>query len=110
MKRKLHAGMNRKTMISLMSVPMIIVSVTRASQRLFPKRAAEAVRETRGRIIVYNDEICDARFSKACGGLTEGFETAWANKHIPYLTSISDAPVAHQPYRNRGRCRALGPF
>jgi len=62
-------------------------------------RAAEAVRETRGRIIAHNDEICDARFSKACGGLTERFETAWANTHIPYLMSISDAPVAHRPIK-----------
>ena len=65
--------------------------------RIVSERAAEAVRETRGRIIAYNDEICDARFSKACGGLTEGFETAWADIHIPYLMSISDAPVAHSP-------------
>jgi stage II sporulation protein D len=65
--------------------------------KIVTERAAEAVRETRGQVIVYDNEICDARFSKACGGLTEGFETAWANKHIPYLTSISDAPVAHCP-------------
>ena len=65
--------------------------------KIVSENAAEAVRETRGRIISYNDEICDARFSKACGGLTEGFETAWADKHIPYLTSISDAPVTHRP-------------
>jgi SpoIID/LytB domain protein len=65
--------------------------------RIVSEKAAEAVRETRGRIVVYNDEICDARFSKACGGLTEGFETAWANKRIPYLTSISDAPVTYRP-------------
>jgi SpoIID/LytB domain protein len=63
--------------------------------KIVSERAAEAVRETHGRIIAYNDEICDARFSKACGGLTEGFETAWANERIPYLTSISDAPVAY---------------
>ena len=63
--------------------------------KIVSDNAAEAVQETRGRIIAYNDEICDARFSKACGGMTEGFETAWANKHIPYLTSTSDAPVAH---------------
>ena len=63
--------------------------------RIVSEGAAEAVRETRGQIITYDDEICDARFSKACGGLTEKFETAWADKHIPYLTSISDAAVVH---------------
>ena len=55
--------------------------------------AEEAVRETLGRVITYRDEICDARYSKACGGLTEDFATAWDYKRVPYLTSISDAPV-----------------
>jgi stage II sporulation protein D len=57
--------------------------------------AEEAVRETRGRVITYQDEICDARYSKACGGITEDFETAWDDKKVPYLVSISDASVRH---------------
>jgi stage II sporulation protein D len=65
--------------------------------RIVSEKAAEAVRETCGRIIAYNDETCDARFSKACGGLTDEFDTAWADECTPYLTSISDAPVAHHP-------------
>jgi len=48
-------------------------------------------------VITYQDEICDARYSKACGGITEDFSTAWDNKRIPYLRSISDAPVPHHP-------------
>lgn len=56
----------------------------------------EAVRETRGMVITYQDEISDARYSKACGGLTEEFDTAWGDKRVPYLTSISDAPVPHR--------------
>jgi stage II sporulation protein D len=59
--------------------------------------AEEAVRETRGMAITYNDEICDARYSKACGGRTEDFDTAWEDKGIPYLAGISDAPVPHGP-------------
>jgi SpoIID/LytB domain protein len=57
----------------------------------------EAVRQTLGRVITYQDEVCDARYSKACGGLTEDFDTAWDDKRVPYLTSISDAPVPHPP-------------
>ena len=60
-------------------------------------QAREAVRETRGRVITHRDEICDARYSKACGGITENFDTAWDDKRIPYLGSISDATVRHQP-------------
>ena len=52
---------------------------------------AEAVRATRGRLLMYNNNICDARFSKCCGGATEEFENCWEDKHYPYLTSIRDA-------------------
>ncbi|HTX17684.1 MAG TPA: SpoIID/LytB domain-containing protein [Bacteroidota bacterium] len=54
-------------------------------------RAAEAVRATRGRFITYEGEICDARFSKACGGRTEPFENVWEDRRIPYLSSVSDS-------------------
>jgi len=59
--------------------------------------AEEAVRGTRGIVITHQDEICDARYSKACGGITEDFDTAWDNKRVPYLRSISDASVPHRP-------------
>ena len=65
--------------------------------KIISEQAAEAVEETRGRVITYQDEICDARYSKVCGGLTEEFDTAWDNKRVPYLESISDAPVPHRP-------------
>jgi SpoIID/LytB domain protein len=69
-------------------------------------QAEEAVRETRGWVITYQDEICDARYSKACGGITEDFATAWDDKRVPYLTSISDAPVPHQPIRTEEEASA----
>jgi SpoIID/LytB domain protein len=56
-----------------------------------------AVRETRGIVLTWGNEICDARYSKACGGLTEEFETAWDNARRPYLTSVTDAPVPYPP-------------
>jgi stage II sporulation protein D len=62
-------------------------------------QAKEAVGETRGMVIIYQDEICDARYSKACGGMTEEFDTAWDNKRVPYLASISDTSVSHRPIR-----------
>ncbi len=60
-------------------------------------KAKKAVQETYGRVITFQDEICDARYSKCCGGLTENFDTAWDDKRIPYLTTISDASASHQP-------------
>ncbi len=65
--------------------------------KIISKQAEEAVRETIGTVITYQDEICDARYSKCCGGITEEFDTAWDDKQVPYLASISDAPVSRQP-------------
>jgi len=69
-------------------------------RKIVSTEAEEAVRETFGRVITYQGEICDARYSKACGGLTEDFDTAWDEKRVPYLTSIADAPVPHSPIQN----------
>jgi len=66
--------------------------ITRAST-LAVERAIEA---TRGETLMYEEEICDARFSKSCGGITETFENCWAPEHYPYLTALvdnADAPA-----------------
>jgi SpoIID/LytB domain protein len=52
--------------------------------------AQEAVEQTRGEILIYNGEICDTRFSKCCGGITEIFSTCWEDKDYPYLTNVID--------------------
>jgi peptidoglycan hydrolase-like amidase len=61
--------------------------------KITSQQARAAVRATRGMAITYGGSICDARYSKACGGLTEDFRTAWEDRDVPYLTSISDAPT-----------------
>ena len=54
-------------------------------------RAVEqALRATRGQILCYGDEICDARFSKCCGGVTEEFQYCWEDTPKPYLVSVED--------------------
>ena len=67
--------------------------------KIVSQQAEEAIRETHGRVITYQGEICDARYSKCCGGLTEEFATAWDDQRVPYLDSISDATISHQPIR-----------
>lgn len=59
--------------------------------------AAFSVRSTRGLVLMYNNEICDARFHKACGGRTEDYATAWEDKVIPYLQSVVDGTVDIPP-------------
>ena len=54
----------------------------------------EAVDATRGQILSYNDEICDARFSKCCGGVMERFSACWEDKDMPYLAVKRDL-IAH---------------
>ena len=51
---------------------------------------AEAIHETRGQILTYDGDICDARFSKCCGGETEEFQYCWEDTPKPYLTSFHD--------------------
>ncbi len=57
----------------------------------FSPAVAEAVRATSGEFLRYHGGICDARFSKSCGGRTERYATAWDDQDIPYLSSIDDA-------------------
>lgn len=55
--------------------------VTRASTEL----VSQAVRETCGQVLMHGGEICDARFSKCCGGALEEFPYCWADEQHPYL-------------------------
>ena len=64
--------------------------ITKASNA----HVVEAISATRGQILAYGDEICDARFSKCCGGETEEFQYCWEDTPKPYLVSF------HDPYCN----------
>lgn len=58
----------------------------------------EAIRATRGQLLMNGKEICDARFSKCCGGVSEEYEYCWDNTHKPYLLSVVDnAPLGTAP-------------
>ena len=74
--------------------------------RLTTDAADEAVKATEGLVLMHDGEICDARFSKCCGGATEEFPTCWDNERHPYLKSFRDtlpaSPLARPNYR-RGR-------
>lgn len=51
---------------------------------------AEAIRQTKGQILMDGEEICDARFSKCCGGITEEFQYCWEDTPKTYLTAVRD--------------------
>ncbi len=50
----------------------------------------EALKATRGVVITSDGEICDARYAKCCGGVTETFSTCWQDKDENYLQAIAD--------------------
>lgn len=63
--------------------------ITRAST----KEVEAVIADTFGEVLEYNNEICDARYSKACGGITELFENVWEPQNHPYLTGVIDNNV-----------------
>ena len=67
--------------------------ITRATD----KRVAESVKATRGQVLAFDDEVCDARFSKCCGGVTEEFQYCWDNVPRPYLRAVADSPEGALP-------------
>lgn len=61
--------------------------ITRASTQA----VMEAIQATRGKVLMHDGSICDARFSKCCGGAFEEFAYCWEEKHLPYLSKQRDS-------------------
>lgn len=68
--------------------------ITRQTSRL----VAEAINETHGLCLMYKGNVCDARFYKSCGGVTELFEKTWEPVNHPYLQAIVDNPKTPAGY------------
>jgi stage II sporulation protein D len=58
--------------------------------KISTRAARQAVEETFGLVLMYENKICDARFSKSCGGITEAFHNVWEPVVHQYLTSVID--------------------
>ncbi|HOP85315.1 MAG TPA: SpoIID/LytB domain-containing protein [Syntrophorhabdaceae bacterium] len=65
--------------------------------KISTENPVRAVIETSGIVLTYNGLVCDARYSKACGGITEEYKTAWKDMDIPYLKSIYDGEKSFSP-------------
>lgn len=52
----------------------------------------QGAKNTRGKVIIYDGKICDARYSKSCGGIMERFENLWEGEPLPYMQNKSDMP------------------
>ncbi len=73
--------------------------------KIISRSVDEAIKKTRGVFLVFEDEVCDARFYKACGGLTEEFQLTWEPVQVPYLHSVSDASAVHPPVNGEEEAR-----
>jgi SpoIID/LytB domain protein len=74
-----------------------------------PENTRQIIRNTKGKVLTYIDEICNARYSKCCGGITESFENVWGGNPIPYLSSVSDGiQVSHKSIKIENHIKKLG--
>ncbi len=55
-----------------------------------PDNSLYSIRNTYGQVLRHGNDICDARYSKCCGGVTESYENVWGGKPISYLSSVAD--------------------
>lgn len=69
--------------------------------RAWSPQVREAIEATRGEILTYDGTVCDTRFGKCCGGMTNDFENCWENEPKPYLHSVRD------PYCNTSDAHIL---
>lgn len=73
-----------------------------------PHALREAIDSTAGEVLVYDGKICDARFSKCCGGYTERFSSCWAEVDYPYLTVLPDSDGSRlQPITDEATARSF---
>ncbi|WP_299578151.1 SpoIID/LytB domain-containing protein [uncultured Sunxiuqinia sp.] len=62
--------------------------------KIISDKASQAIDETLGEVLLLNEDICDARFSKCCGGISENFENVWEPVYHSYLTKVVDSDQA----------------
>ena len=69
--------------------------------RVAAETVDKVVEATWGQVLTYGGQICDARFSKCCGGVTELFSSCWEDIDYPYLRSLRDASApGAEPFCN----------
>ena len=60
--------------------------------RIAAPQVAQAVAQTRGEILTADGRVCDARFAKCCGGVTNDYRSCWENIPHSYLQPVRDLP------------------
>ena len=60
-------------------------------------KAKSAALNTRGKFVIHNNKICDTRYSKSCGGISENNENVWGDNPKEYLRAIFDSRIGNIP-------------
>jgi peptidoglycan hydrolase-like amidase len=68
--------------------------------RIATSIVADALRSTRGMVLLHRGRVADARYAKCCGGVTEAYRAAWHDEDVPYLVPIFDGPDPRLPARS----------
>ena len=66
--------------------------------KAYSSSVSQAARATADEVLQYDGRVCDARFSKCCGGLTEEYRAAWDDRVVPYLVCVPDTDENGQVY------------
>jgi SpoIID/LytB domain protein len=66
--------------------------------KIFTEVSRQAVKQTTGVVLISDNKICDARYSKSCGGVTESFESVWEPVKYNYLSSVIDYKFEPENY------------
>ena len=66
--------------------------------KAYAPSVSEAVRSTAGEVLQYAGKVCDARFYKCCGGMTDEYRTAWDDRDVPYLVALRDTDENGRDY------------
>jgi SpoIID/LytB domain protein len=72
------------------------------------ERSIQAASDTRGEVLLFQGKVCDARYSKICGGVAEDYANVWDERHVPYLVPFVDGkePVSF-PIDDEAKARAF---
>lgn len=67
--------------------------------RAVGQKVRKIIDATWGEVLKYDGKLCDARFSKCCGGRMERFSVCWDDKDYDYLQSLPDTPAQQEGVR-----------
>lgn len=73
-------------------------------------RSLQAAQETEGRLLLYENRVCDTRYAKVCGGIAEAYRNVWDDRDVPYLSVFYDGPKQGKAFQTAETEEKAQPF